>query len=85
MFQEEGVSTVEFVGPDGQPLPDESTVGDAAWHGGFEMNLDGKQVSSVFFRDKIVSCTMILLPFACELRVAWRRYADCFLTLRPKV
>lgn len=42
--QEEGVSTVEFVGPNGEPLPDDSTVGDAAWHGGFDMTLDGKHV-----------------------------------------
>lgn len=44
--QEEGVSSVEFTGPDGEPLSDDSSVGDAAWHGGFDMTLDGKQVCS---------------------------------------
>ncbi|CAM9710798.1 unnamed protein product [Ectocarpus sp. 12 AP-2014] len=42
-IQEEGVSSVEFTGPNGEPLPDDSSVGDAAWHGGFDMTLDGKQ------------------------------------------
>ncbi|CAB1114232.1 unnamed protein product [Ectocarpus sp. CCAP 1310/34] len=42
-IQEEGVSSVEFTGPNGKPLPDDSSVGDAAWHGGFDMTLDGKQ------------------------------------------
>lgn len=44
--QEEGVSKVEFVGPNGKVLPADSTVGDAAWHGGFDMTLDGKHVRS---------------------------------------
>ena len=42
--QEEGVSDVDFTGPDGEPLPDESSVGDAAWHGGFDMTVGGKLV-----------------------------------------
>ncbi|CAM9304104.1 unnamed protein product [Pylaiella littoralis] len=42
-IQEEGVSNVEFTGPGGEPLPDDSSVGDAAWHGGFDMTLDGNQ------------------------------------------
>lgn len=46
--QEEGVSTVEFTGPSGDPLPDESSVGDAAWHGGFDMTLDGKEVKKSY-------------------------------------
>ncbi|CAM9381088.1 unnamed protein product, partial [Laminaria digitata] len=41
-IREEGVSKVEFSGPNGEQLPDESTVGDAAWYGGFDMALDGK-------------------------------------------
>lgn len=45
-YQEEGVSNVEFTGPGGEPLPDDSSVGDAAWHGGFDMTLDGNQVCS---------------------------------------
>ncbi len=40
------MSDVVFTGPDGQPLPDDSSVGDAAWHGGFDMTLDGKLVST---------------------------------------
>ena len=44
-IQEEGVSSVEFVGPDGEPLPDESTISGLAWHGGFGIQLNGKQVS----------------------------------------
>lgn len=43
--QEEGVSSVEFVGPEGEPLPDESTISGLAWHGGFGIQLNGKQVS----------------------------------------
>lgn len=35
---------MEFSGPNGEKLPDESTVGDAAWYGGFEMILDRKHV-----------------------------------------
>ncbi|CAM9547048.1 unnamed protein product, partial [Hapterophycus canaliculatus] len=42
-IQEEGVSSVEFTGPNGDPLPDDSSVRDAAWHGGFDMTLDGTQ------------------------------------------
>lgn len=38
------MSDVEFTGPGGEPFPDDSSVGDAAWHGGFNMTLDGKQV-----------------------------------------
>lgn len=38
------MSSVEFTGPNGEPLLDDSSVGDAAWHGGFDMTLDGKQV-----------------------------------------
>eukprot|EP00752_Nemacystus_decipiens_P011035 g9804.t1 len=41
-IQEEGVSDVEFTGPDGEPFPNDSSVGDAAWHGGFDMTLNGK-------------------------------------------
>lgn len=39
------MSSVEFVGPGDKPLPDESTISDVAWHGGFDLKLDGKQVS----------------------------------------
>lgn len=44
-IQEEGVGSVEFVGPGGETLPDESTISGVAWHGGFDIKLDGKQVS----------------------------------------
>lgn len=44
-IQEEGVSSVEFVGPEGEPLPDENTISGLAWHGGFGIQLNGKQVS----------------------------------------
>lgn len=42
------MSKVEFSGPNGEQLPDESTVGDAAWYGGFDMALDGKHVRTTF-------------------------------------
>lgn len=38
------MSDVEFTGPDGEPFPNDSSVGDAAWHGGFDMTLNGKVV-----------------------------------------
>lgn len=40
------MSDVEFTGPDGEPFPSDSSVGDAAWHGGFDMTLNGKVVRS---------------------------------------
>lgn len=50
------MSDVEFTGPDGDPLPDDSSVGDAAWHGGFDMTLDGTQVNCSDVWDACKSC-----------------------------
>lgn len=38
------MSEVELTGPDGEPFPNDSSVRDAAWHGGFDMTLNGKVV-----------------------------------------
>lgn len=38
------MSDVEFTGPDGEAFPNDSSVGDAAWHGGFDMTVNGKVV-----------------------------------------
>lgn len=42
------MSAVEFTGPDGEPFPNDSSVGDAAWHGGFDMSLNGQLVRSSY-------------------------------------
>lgn len=58
---------MEFMGSDGKPLPDESTISGVAWHGGFDIKLDEKQVNLILEMNSVaivtVQCDLTLTQF----------------------
>ena len=62
------MADVEFTGPDGQPFPNESSVGDAAWHGGFDMTLNGKVVrkASITSRKQLGRALLRIWEVVCD-------------------